>query len=114
MKDTSSFSLDDWIFRAVLAMPTGIALEFFTVWLTASWAGGLSIWQWAFQDGINATIVRLGVFHLLGWLIVLADWDNIVYDAEEMGRQMQGEKDEPDFRIEHEGYIVEGTVRTKH
>ena len=95
--------LRDWTLRGFLAFPTGIVLEILAVWLTTPVFGGSAWHQAVFSSDPNVVVVRLMVYHLIGWFVILLDWDNIVADGVV--------SDTSDFVIETEDFVISGRIR---
>lgn len=97
----------EWIVvRGSVALGMGIVIDVLVSFLLAIPFGDTFWYQWAFQSTYEGTVIRLGVFHILGWMVVFWDWDRIIQDG-----LMQYPSDT--IVIHKDGYRIEATVRSE-
>lgn len=103
LSEKNKSTLRDWTLRGFLSLPTGIVLEILVGWLTTPVFGDTAWHQAVFSSDPNVVVVRLMFFHLIGWFVILLDWDNIVADGVV--------SDTSDFVIETEDFVISGRIR---
>ncbi len=103
LSEKNKSTLRDWTLRGFLSLPTGIVLEILVGWLTTPVFWDTAWHRAVFSSDPNVVVVRLMFFHLIGWFVILLDWDNIVADGVV--------SDTSDFVIETEDFVISGRIR---
>lgn len=100
------------VFRGGMAMSVGLTLEVITHFALGTIFGYAYLTTYESLTFFWHVVIFLS-FHVIGWMLVLRDWDFITGDRRDIDPMYATPYPETDFTIDRGSYVIKGNVYRK-